>query len=46
MMESLKTYLGAGTLQINKSRGDINLIISSLEDIINIIIPIFDRFPV
>ena len=46
MMEALKAHLGAGTLQINRTRGDINLVISSLEDIMNIIIPHFDMYPV
>lgn len=43
MFENLIAYLGVG--YITKNRSECNLVVSSIDDIINIILPIFENYP-
>lgn len=43
MMKSIHSYLGVGRLVINRNRVDI--VVSSMNDLLDIIIPHFDKYP-
>lgn len=44
MMQELHKYLGVGSLQIN--RESVNIVVKSINELIQVIIPIFDKSPV
>lgn len=44
MLESIKTFFGVGNTQINKD-GSITYSVTGLKDLINVIIPHFDKYP-
>lgn len=44
MMIAIQTFLGVGTIQINEERNEVNLTVRSLNDIISIILPIFNDY--
>lgn len=44
LMKNIRNFLGVGFIQIN--RNEVNLIVSSLTDILNVIIPHFTLYPV
>jgi len=39
-------YLKVGRLTINSNRNEINIVVTKLDEIINVIIPHFDKYPV
>lgn len=44
MMQELHKYLGVGSLQVN--RESVNIVVKSINELIQVIIPIFDKSPV
>jgi len=44
MMKAIHRYLGVGRLVVNRDRVDI--VVSSIDDILHIILPHFDNYPV
>jgi len=44
LLESIKTFFGVGNTQINKD-GSITYSVTGLKDLINVIIPHFDKYP-
>ena len=43
MMEALHTYLGVGRLVINRER--VSIVVTSLKDIVTVILPHFEKYP-
>lgn len=45
VIDALKEYLKCGNVGVNSSKSAVNLTITSITDILNILIPIFNKYP-
>jgi len=45
LLKSIQSFFGTGVLVIDKTKNSVRYSVNSLDDIINIIIPHFDKYP-
>lgn len=45
MMEALQKYLGVGQLKLDQGKSVVVLQVSILSELVNVIIPLFDKYP-